>query len=97
MYISFIKKGIIFEDCDDIYEDRFHCIYGIKHFNNYEYDIKARKFWRYNEIIRHLGGGTSICEFYSKFLKNGVKPKLINKIFQANGLNFGMKEIIING
>jgi hypothetical protein len=63
-----------------------------------DFDWKYKKFFSVkSDENREIGGGISLCYMYSLYLINGVKPKLINKIFQANGLNFGMKEIIING
>jgi hypothetical protein len=91
------KKGMSIEQSNTYYEIKYNVLDCINHFYNYEYDNKTRKFFRNNEINRHLGGGTSLCGFYSKFITNGVNPKLTNKIFRANGLNFGMMEIIING
>ena len=87
---------------DELIIRKYESLSGISHLNRYEYHInklfdrKQLEFYHgyLNEWV--YGNSISLCHFYSMFLQNGVKPKLINNIFQANGLNFGMREIIIN-
>ena len=83
---------------DELIIAKYESLNCINHFNNYMYDTKYKKFYHKNDTInREYGGGISLCAFYSIYYQNSVNPKLINKIFQANGLNFGMGEIYVNG
>jgi hypothetical protein len=101
--IYLMKKNMTFPLAEEIYSLRYEIYSSIRHFNKYEYHInklfdrKQLEFYHGNLNEWVYGNSISLCQFYSMFLQNGVNPKLINKIFQANGLNFGMKEIYING
>ena len=61
------------------------------HFNDLLYcnnKIFTVKYFFRGSLFKNIG----FFQFYSKFLKGGINPKLTNKIFEANNINFGLIE-----